>query len=867
MSFLHPLAKLSRRVLATTLTCEHETRSLIAVAFSFFSYNSWASGNPTQMTKINIQKFKRFAIKNIFVVLALLFCPLLVAKADFVDVDVTHPYFHAIDALESQGIIQGHRQGDIRYFRPLQEINRAEALKILLLGSGISLQSNPPSRFPDVKRTHWFNSIVHTASDKRIVSGFPNGKFHPETKVTLAEFLKMLVLSFDIYYDPAEDHEKWYSPFISRAKQLNIINDNPDPSKIVTRGEGVEMIFRAQTVRELGYQPYVFSGQGQASYYNEGFAGNLTASGEIYDPFDLTAAHRTLPFNTRIRVYNEEGDSVIVRINDRGPYHKDRIIDLSQRAFERLAPISRGVITVRYEILSDLNTSANRPTVPEHIRPKLSTETRKPNIPDIIQEEINENRVEDFGDPSTGSRPRTKTNKALFSQSVSYISEDFYDGILLRKQVPKRILQGTVFNFSGRVIDGERREMVTVFMQNKANDQQIKFSTPLSGLNFTLPITFFEAGEYFLGVVFDEERKSRVAEITVEDFSRPRKFPSVAEILSSDLEANVVPEEEKVYFSWDVEANNISKLTFSQGAFLVKELVFEDGISRFGIPYDFFSEFSQSENIAIDLYVAKSKNASLYEQTSDWEQLSFKNYLLWPGFMDTEKEAVSIQSFPRFRKNLSPFTLRGTLLDPDIMLRDKAYLTKPNGFVKEITLNQSSIDRFEIRISPEEYGTYIFEVMSDQGEVLFNRAIYVNPELILPVMPWDYIPVTTQSPAAVRHWVNTLRSQQGRQGLGKSLELDSFAQAYAERMGNEDFVGHVDPQGNTFSDRVLEADLTGEEFGENVSFGTTLDLALQGLETSGSHRKNALEIKWKRVGVGAYQNRKGDWYVVQVFAK
>jgi len=179
----------------------------------------------------------------------------------------------------------------------------------------------------------------------------------------------------------------------------------------------------------------------------------------------------------------------------------------------------------------------------------------------------------------------------------------------------------------------------------------------------------------------------------------------------------------------------------------------------------------------------------------------------------------------------------------------------------------TSIDQFEIRISPEEYGTHIFEVMSNQGEVLFNRAIYVNRELVLPVMPWNYIPVTTKSPAGARHWINTLRSQQNRQSLGKSLELDSFAQAYAERMGTEDFVGHVDPAGNTFSDRVVAADLTGEEFGENVSYGTTLDLALQGLETSGSHRKNILEIKWKRVGVGTYQNRKGDWYVVQVFAK
>ena len=74
-------------------------------------------------------------------------------------------------------------------------------------------------------------------------------------------------------------------------------------------------------------------GRGRASWYGPGFHGKRTASGERFDMNDLTAAHRTLPFGTRVRVLNSQnGREVVVRINDRGPHIRDRIIDLSKAA-------------------------------------------------------------------------------------------------------------------------------------------------------------------------------------------------------------------------------------------------------------------------------------------------------------------------------------------------------------------------------------------------------------------------------------------------------------------------------------------------------------------------------------------------------
>jgi rare lipoprotein A len=91
---------------------------------------------------------------------------------------------------------------------------------------------------------------------------------------------------------------------------------------------------------------------GIASYYGDEFVGRQTSNGEVYSHEGLTAAHRTLPFNTKIRVTNiENGLSVVVRVNDRGPWKSDRILDLSLSAARQLNMIPAGTTRVRIEIV------------------------------------------------------------------------------------------------------------------------------------------------------------------------------------------------------------------------------------------------------------------------------------------------------------------------------------------------------------------------------------------------------------------------------------------------------------------------------------------------------------------------------------
>jgi rare lipoprotein A len=96
----------------------------------------------------------------------------------------------------------------------------------------------------------------------------------------------------------------------------------------------------------------VWSQDGKVSWYGPGFHGRQTANGEIFDTNELTMAHRSLAFDTKVRVTNlDNGRSIVVRVNDRGPYVGGRIADLSHAAASRLGFVEDGVVHARIELI------------------------------------------------------------------------------------------------------------------------------------------------------------------------------------------------------------------------------------------------------------------------------------------------------------------------------------------------------------------------------------------------------------------------------------------------------------------------------------------------------------------------------------
>lgn len=143
------------------------------------------------------------------------------------------------------------------------------------------------------------------------------------------------------------------TPVVKTAESISIsVRDISSKKPTAVEEDGLMdrmNILAAQTVRR-------FNQNGLASWYGRQFNGRPTASGESFDMHAMTAAHRSLPLNCYIRVTNQDnGKSVVVKVNDRGPFHGNRILDLSYGAAQQIGIMSRGVGNVTIERIDPPN--------------------------------------------------------------------------------------------------------------------------------------------------------------------------------------------------------------------------------------------------------------------------------------------------------------------------------------------------------------------------------------------------------------------------------------------------------------------------------------------------------------------------------
>lgn len=139
-------------------------------------------------------------------------------------------------------------------------------------------------------------------------------------------------------------------------EETTIVDSADIETKLEMAPEAERMVALEEAVADIAdpviTESYEQIGQGEASYYGFELAGNRTASGERFNPHAFTAAHRSLPLGTKLRVTNmANGRSVIVRVNDRGPFVRSRIIDVSLGAAREIGMYQAGKAQVKLEIL------------------------------------------------------------------------------------------------------------------------------------------------------------------------------------------------------------------------------------------------------------------------------------------------------------------------------------------------------------------------------------------------------------------------------------------------------------------------------------------------------------------------------------
>ncbi|MBO6639018.1 MAG: septal ring lytic transglycosylase RlpA family protein [Roseitalea sp.] len=205
----------------------------------------------------------------------------------------------------------------------------SRVVRLCAVGSvGVMLAGCGSSMTPKVALTSGTESVVATSSDVVNLSSLP--VFTSNAATSGAESFS--VASYGVAA----------SPRVASGTRIQ-------------RGGGRQMVGRPYTVRGRRYFPSAnqpSEQHGRASWYGQAFHGRKTANGEVYDMNHLTAAHKTMPLPSYARVTNRaNGRSVVVRVNDRGPFSNNRVIDLSKRAAYMLDYISAGTAEVKVEYL------------------------------------------------------------------------------------------------------------------------------------------------------------------------------------------------------------------------------------------------------------------------------------------------------------------------------------------------------------------------------------------------------------------------------------------------------------------------------------------------------------------------------------
>jgi rare lipoprotein A len=284
----------------------------------------------------------------------------------FTDIDVGSNYFVQLSFLKEKGFVEGYEDGS---FRPKNPINRAEAVqaavKILFdFETSKTRQEKTEITFDDISKNHWARESISKLSMHKIIRGYGKTQktFNPEKQINLAEAVKIIMeiekLKNRDLAVPTESKSsfrdvsgtEWFAPYLELAKKRTILTYTTKmlihPEKILTRGEFIDLLYRTLKTREEG----LFFGR--ATFYSDSFEGRGTSNDEKYTQNGYTAAHKTLPFNTKIKVtYLRNGQSVIVRINDRGPFTPSIDLDLTSKAFAEMANPSEGIIPIEYGII------------------------------------------------------------------------------------------------------------------------------------------------------------------------------------------------------------------------------------------------------------------------------------------------------------------------------------------------------------------------------------------------------------------------------------------------------------------------------------------------------------------------------------
>jgi rare lipoprotein A len=792
----------------------------------------------------------------------LVFSPL--SYAVFSDVSSSHPYFKAISYLEENGTVEGYEDGS---FRPGQEVNRAEALKIILLGSDILVpEIAEQDIFPDVLRGAWYAKYAAKAKNLGIVHGDDaTGMFRPGDTINLAEILKILLEANNIALRNPEDFERrpyadvptdaWFAPYFDYADSIHLLeedeNFNVFPATPVTRGLMARLIYQLDMKPE-GYQ------EGEASYYGEKFHGKGTANGEVFDASGFTAAHRTLPFDTWLRVRNlANGKEVYVRVNDRGPYAdtENRIIDLSKAAFESIASLSSGVINVSI-------TPVSGP--PEGQQEEAEEETENQSAEEAV--------------------PTEETAQAVCPEAdqLQYIAKDVFENITLDEDFPDTFLASEVLTLSGHSASENGR--VSAFVVDTGENQFPYYADRDGQGDFTLNVFFPAPGDYHLGMLPGESGSSIVQDIRVLADSCLTQSTDESLFQLSNLKLSIRDGETTVRWT-DEHGYELTKVVFSQGSKQKTYLVY--GEDKLTPNYADFEGWGKGQVTVSVRGADLEKNSVLDSSALVWgpaQEISFQAETHYQYVV--VKNNVTLTSVPNTLQSGSSFQLK---FDPKVNIQELGQIILPSGLVQNISLQSPShspvtsvatgesvypanAGELSLTVTPQSNEVHLIEINNEQSLAVINIPVY--PADAYPLLP-NPVELAFNEKYTLGTNLNALRTEMlglvnadraahGLPALKIDQTLSQLAQSRSDDLVANNYFSHWNLDGFTANDLRTDFAIT-QYVSENLSKDSSPTLAEYDLMRSASHRANILKSEWKRAGFGFTQAPDGIIFV-QIFS-
>lgn len=470
-------------------------------------------------------------------------------------------------------------------------------------------------------------------------------------------------------------------------------------------------------------------------------------------------------------------------------------------------------------------------------------------------------------------RVETPDNYAL-------IESDYFTNVRLDKPIPNTFYKNEIYVLTGEIEGINNPETIFAFFSEDTNgtNSYTHYMGTVSRSYFEIPLSFPEAGTFYMGIIPNRSGQSKLAEIQVLD-----GIPREGNESNSDIPVNmqVKFENDSTIASWDSSKNNVYRVYF------IQENVFHSYFVRdeksLKVFYNSFWRFKEGD-IKLRAYGARADSLYPVSLSSNWAKS--KDYIfegITHHFRLIDYAAISHSEFPEIIESPKSINFTGVAHSP--ILKEGAVIT-PDGMIDffDIKSPDSTIDTygneiipanspFMVEYTPTSSGTHILEINNLGGAAVLNAPLYIGSAI--PIIP-DFFDLqnpfeTTESlnleeaRLELLDYINAERINHGLKSVFIDEDLNKLAQSHTDDMYKRNFFAHINPDGETPNDRRLKMGIE-TRVGENLAHAPTLYFAHKALMRSAIHRENILNDTWDKVGIGITLDDSGYLLVAEEFS-